>query len=31
VDEATTNELLAAAAVAERTGVQVEIRQFAAA
>jgi YgiT-type zinc finger domain-containing protein len=31
LDEATTSELLAAAATAERTGVQVEIRQFAAA
>ena len=30
VDEATTTDLLAAAAAAERTGVQVEVRQFAA-
>jgi hypothetical protein len=31
VDEATTRDLLEAAAAAERTGVQVEVRQFAAA
>jgi len=31
VDEATTEDLLEAVATAERTGVQVEVRQFAAA
>jgi YgiT-type zinc finger domain-containing protein len=31
VDEETTRDLLEAAAAAERTGVQVEVRQFAAA
>lgn len=31
VDEATTRALLEAAAAAERTGVHVEVRQFAAA
>ena len=31
VDEATTRSLLEAAEAAERTGVQVEVRQFAAA
>jgi YgiT-type zinc finger domain-containing protein len=30
VDEATTQGLLEAAAAAERSGVQVEVRQFAA-
>ena len=31
VDEGTARDLLDAAAAAERTGVQVEVRQFAAA
>lgn len=31
VDETTTGELLDALAAAERTGVQIEVRQFAAA